>query len=340
MARAQSLERGEETRLRSLFKQQFEMFSRPLPTENEIIHQWPDDSPVMVSIVCAVYNHAHLVEDAIISFLLQETNFRFEIILRDDASTDGSQEVLRQYKRKYPSIIRLKLNEENQFSKGWRAVYDFPALVEGKYVAICQGDDFWISATKLQRQVDQLESFPSCVMSVGGTIMFDVVANSGKETGNVEETIVYSKLPDQYFHPSTYLVRAKPWAKIITKYFIPSGIGGDTPLRKLLIHDGCFAACSGVMSVYWINGLGIWTSLGSLKKVMWEFRSSWVALKAYPLANARSEIPSLIKLGHQVFILSLKEKAFIRCIRLAPFSLLFFVAKALSKFRKILLLAK
>lgn len=340
MARPQSLERGEEIRLRSLVKQQFEMFSRPLPAEKEIVHQWPDDSPVMVSIVCAVYNHAHLVEDAIISFLHQETDFRFEIILRDDASTDGSQEVLRQYEHKYPSIIRLKLNEENQFSKGWRALYDFPALIEGKYVAICQGDDFWVSTTKLQRQVDQLESLPSCVMSMGGTIMFDVVANLGKETGNVEEAIVYSKLPDQYFHPSAYLVRAKPWAKIITKYFIPSGIGGDTPLRKLLIHDGCFAACPGVMSVYWINGLGIWTSLGSLKKVMWEFRSSWVALKAFPLANARSEIPSLIKHGHQVFILSFKERAFTRCIRFIPFSLMFFLARAPSRLRRLLLSAK
>jgi glycosyltransferase involved in cell wall biosynthesis len=113
----------------------------------------------LVSISCITYNHAPFIRECLDGFLMQKTNFEFEIIIHDDASTDGTKEIILEYTSKYPKIIFPLLQSENQYSKGLRGMmarFNFPRC-KGKYIAICEGDDFWSDDLKLQKQVDFLE---------------------------------------------------------------------------------------------------------------------------------------------------------------------------------------
>lgn len=123
------------------------------------------ENSIMVSIICLTYNQKHFLRDCLDGFVSQKTNFRFEAIVHDDASTDGSQDLIREYEEKYPDIIKPIYEKENQYSKHDgsldRIVND---RCTGKYIALCEGDDFWTDPYKLQKQVDFLESHPDYTM--------------------------------------------------------------------------------------------------------------------------------------------------------------------------------
>ncbi|MFT7287552.1 MAG: glycosyltransferase involved in cell wall biosynthesis [Halieaceae bacterium] len=126
--------------------------------------EWPL-SPPRVSICCTVFNHLEFLEGSIGGFLEQVTTFPFEIIVHDDASTDGSTEFLRDLQSRYPSILRLVIQTENQWSKGFRMLGEhiFP-LAKGQFIAICDGDDSWTDPQKLQTQVDFLSTHDDYVL--------------------------------------------------------------------------------------------------------------------------------------------------------------------------------
>ena len=115
----------------------------------------------LVSISCITYNHAPYIKQCLDGFLMQKTTFPFEVLLHDDASTDGTTEIIKDYAQKYPEIIKPLYEEENQWIKGRRgsAEFNFPRA-RGKYIALCEGDDYWIDENKLQMQVDFLEKNP------------------------------------------------------------------------------------------------------------------------------------------------------------------------------------
>ena len=115
---------------------------RNLRTEAEIIATWKSDSnnPV-VSICCTTYNHESYVENAIEGFLIQETDFPFEILIRDDFSTDKTAKIVKQYVERYPQLIKPILEKENTFSKGVKPLLQLYKIAKGEYIAICEGDD-------------------------------------------------------------------------------------------------------------------------------------------------------------------------------------------------------
>jgi len=92
---------------------------------------------------------------------MQKTNFSFEILLRDDASSDGTAEICKNYASKYPDLINILAYDENQFSKGVKPFADNVKRARGKYIALCEGDDYWTDPYKLQKQVDFLEENPT-----------------------------------------------------------------------------------------------------------------------------------------------------------------------------------
>ena len=124
---------------------------------------------VMVSICCATYNHAPCIRQCLEGFVMQRTNFKFEVLIHDDASTDGTADIIREYEAKYPSIIKPIYQTENQYSKGMSisATFNWPRA-KGKYIAQCEGDDYWIDPLKLQKQVDLLESNINCSLCCTG----------------------------------------------------------------------------------------------------------------------------------------------------------------------------
>lgn len=129
---------------------------------------------IVVSVLCITYNHRPYIEQTIDSFLGQRTNFPFEILIHDDASTDGTAEIIREYADRYPDKIRVVLQEENQYSKGVciPEVFLYP-LANGAYLAGCEGDDYWPDADKLQKQYDFLQSHPQYSAVAGVTHYFN-----------------------------------------------------------------------------------------------------------------------------------------------------------------------
>lgn len=119
---------------------------------------WDVDAQPLVSVSCRTYNHEKLIRDAIEGILMQKTTFPIELIIHDDASTDSTADIIRDYESKYPHIIKPIYQEENQYSKGVKIgmKYIHPKL-KGKYYAICEGDDYWIDPYKLQKQINLLE---------------------------------------------------------------------------------------------------------------------------------------------------------------------------------------
>lgn len=183
-----------EAKARLRLKSRFELFSQPLPAESELFGMWSDVEEVVASIACATFEHVELLDDAIRSFLLQKTSFRFEIIIRNDASTDGTRDLITHYMALYPRIIRAKVYDENQFKIGRRPTDDWFDLTQGKYIALCEGDDFWIDRDKLQDQVTQLERHPDCVISVAGTFFYKAQEDDLHESGLVAEERIPSLL--------------------------------------------------------------------------------------------------------------------------------------------------
>lgn len=119
----------------------------------------------LVSILCLTYNHANYIRDALDGFLSQKVNFLFEVIVHDDASTDETQEIVLDYQRRFPEIIKTIFQIENQRSRGGNVFGNAYNISKGKYIAYCEGDDYWVDEGKLAIQVDFLEKNPEYVIT-------------------------------------------------------------------------------------------------------------------------------------------------------------------------------
>jgi len=116
-----------------------------------------NDAP-MVSIVCDVYNHEPYLHDCLEGFVKQVVSFPIEVLIHDDCSTDKSAEIIKEYVAKYPHLFKPIYQKVNQYSQGistW-AKFQIPRA-QGKYIALCEGDDYWTDPNKLQKQVDYME---------------------------------------------------------------------------------------------------------------------------------------------------------------------------------------
>lgn len=126
-----------------------------------------DKSKILVSICCITYNHAPFIRKALDGFLMQQApscvpqgvkmNDWCEILIHDDCSTDGTTEIIKEYAAKYPDLIFPLYEEENQYSKGVKVDFYNYDRAKGKYIAYCEGDDYWTDPNKLQKQVDFME---------------------------------------------------------------------------------------------------------------------------------------------------------------------------------------
>ena len=126
-----------------------------------IMTKWLDATEIDISICCITYNHVNYIRQCLDGFLIQKCDFEYEILIHDDASEDGTADIIKEYEMKYPNRIKAIYQKENQYSKGTPIpfVYQFPRA-KGKYIAMCEGDDYWTDPYKLQNQVDFLEANP------------------------------------------------------------------------------------------------------------------------------------------------------------------------------------
>lgn len=131
----------------------------------------------LVSIICNTYNHEKYISDAIESFLMQKTNFRYEVLINDDASTDKTAEIIRFYEEKYSHTIKPIYQVENQYSKGIKIGRINAERAIGKYIALCEGDDYWTDPYKLQKQIAFLENNPDYSLCVHGASAINASTN-------------------------------------------------------------------------------------------------------------------------------------------------------------------
>lgn len=186
----------------------------------------------MVSIECCVYNHAPYLRQCLDGFVMQKTDFTFEAIVHDDASTDESALIIMEYAERYPNIIKPIIETENQYSKGNGILRRYlDTLLKGKYIAWCEGDDYWIDPLKLQKQVDFMEKNPDY-----GLIhtMFDstpIRRFTTKVPQNQDDNYLVDLLKRQYTVGSLTTLYRNSLYKAIPKYYMSYDFGRrDYPL--------------------------------------------------------------------------------------------------------------
>ncbi|MFV0201304.1 glycosyltransferase [Empedobacter falsenii] len=226
---------------------------------------------MMVSISCTTYNHVAYIHQCLDGFLMQKCNFNYEILIHDDASTDGTIDIIKEYQEKYPEIIKPYIQKENQWSQGVRgmnAKYNF-SRAKGKYIAMCEGDDYWIDPLKLQKQVDFLEvheDYVLCfhkvsILKTNGEIVEDFITKV-PENYQYRETLAKNS---NYIHTPSVLFKNVIKDKLNIPEFTNSPIG-DYFLYLLLTKYGKIGYLQEIMAVY-RHGVGVYSSLNLINKV-------------------------------------------------------------------------
>lgn len=143
-----------------------------------------DNEEIIVSIVCCTYNHEEYIRNAMDGFIMQKTNFKFEVIVHDDASTDRTAEIIREYELKYPDLIKPIYQKINQYSNNKSNIRkSIVQKIRGKYVALCEGDDYWTDPYKLEIQLELMKKMPEINICAHTALVID--ANSKKKTGMI-----------------------------------------------------------------------------------------------------------------------------------------------------------
>ena len=220
----------------------------------------------LVTVVCHAYNHASYIAETLDSILSQRTTFEFEILVHDDASIDGTREIVQRYLSRYPGRIRAIMQSENQYSKGIRPSFYTFRDIKGKYFAFCEGDDCWTSRNKLHAQVSCLEEMPGVDFCFHPAIRLDVSSGRKKKFCDygghqrlftVEDVL---KKRAQFAPSSSYLIRASSLSRY-PKFFFDSP---SLPYGDFFIE--CFSGANGLiylpefMSIYRRNVPGSHTS--------------------------------------------------------------------------------
>jgi len=219
-------------------------------------------SKVLVSICCITFNHDKFIKECLEGFIKQKTNFNYEVLIYDDASTDNNAYIIKEYEKIYPNIIKPIYQKENQFSKGvsLSLTYNFPRA-QGKYIAMCEGDDYWTDPLKLQKQVDFLEGNPEYGICFHNVKIFDQANQKLIEdtiTRDVEETTDINELAKgNYIHTPSVMLRND---FTIPKWFKKSPVG-DWSLYMLAIKDRKIKKLEDIMTVYRVHDTSIWSGL-------------------------------------------------------------------------------
>lgn len=221
------------------------------------------DKECMVSVLCTAYNHEQYLRECLDSFLSQETDFPFEVLVNDDCSTDGTAAILREYAEKYPEIIRPFYQEKNLFSQvkmpGLFERVFYPNL-KGKYINICEGDDKFSDSHKLQMQVDFLEAHSDYTACVHNTTLHFCADNSAdrpliEEKGDRDvefETVV--KGMSSAFHTSSILARREYIVSPPDFHYVAGSYGfTDYAIGLWLTMNGKVRFIDREMSVYRIS---------------------------------------------------------------------------------------
>lgn len=219
-----------------------------------------EEKEIKVQVVCVTYNQKDYIEEAIKSFLMQKTNFAFEVLIGDDCSTDGTSEIVAEYAKKHPNIIKHFRRTPNMGPL--ENFMDLCDRVTAKYAAFCDGDDFWTDENKLQKQYDFMESNENVNICAHKTkiladeewALYEYYSKQSLIIPNIKKMLpkkklIVSNIIYEYPHTSSLFIR---WNKNITipENLKKDGISGDVPIILLYLGKGYIYLLDEEMSVY------------------------------------------------------------------------------------------
>ncbi len=213
-----------------------------------------------ISVCCIVYNQKDYINDMLSGILSQKFNGNYEIIIHDDASTDGTVDVLKEYKEKYPDKIKLVLEEENKYKDGGKMFYLTAVHAKGKYIAICEGDDYWCDDYKLQKQYDYLEKNNEVTYICHAAYMkiFKKERMVDFNTYNENQEVDLNEVLRKGLNfPTASLIVKKDIFDNLPEFYLKSPVE-DEPLKLLCLSKGKGYYINEKMCVYRKNHPGSW----------------------------------------------------------------------------------
>ncbi len=264
------LEMSKLTKKRNL---KYPFLKEPIPITEQ---SWSDDVQPLLSISSATYMHESFIRDTIEGFLMQQTNFKIEILIHDDASTDQTAAIIQEYEIKYPGLIKPTYQIENQFSKKQKTSnYIKPPRRIGQYIAFCEGDDYWTNPLKLQKQVDFLEAnedFAICHHNMKTIYEQNIKESHLSNSPNQKEiTTIEDLAQGNYIYTASCVCRNGLFGEY------PDWISrcpvGDYPTHMLNAQFGKIKYIPEVMGVYRVHKGGLWENKDEIYRT-----AKWVDL--------------------------------------------------------------
>ncbi len=223
---------------------------------------------IMVSIICTAYNHEGCIADALDSFVMQKTNFPFKVIVNDDKSTDKTADIIKEYEKKYPEIIKPIYQTENQYSKGFKLLGKMlNDIAVGKYIALCEGDDYWLDENKLQKQFDYMEAHEDCsfCFHAAEMVTFDkkritiMMPYKKNKVCSLEDCL---RRFNNMYPTASYFMRHEYRRELYAEMpeFYKNSPTGDTPIQLYLLSRGYGYYMNEIMSAYRRGAPDSWNS--------------------------------------------------------------------------------
>lgn len=225
---------------------------------------------IKISVLCLVYNHEKFIRECLDSLVNQKTDFEYEILIHDDASTDSSQSIIREFEKKYPKLIKPVYQKENQYSKKIPITETFLVpKIRGKYVAICEGDDFWVCEQKLQKQYDFMVKNPQCTMYINAAEKVDMDSLHIGVMCPFEKSGYYGL--SEYINKkaniptASIMTTAEHLSKLYKKEYRKASDVGDIPMHLYMFSNGDVYYDDSIMSAYRINNPDSWVGRQTAK---------------------------------------------------------------------------
>lgn len=229
------------------------------------------ENEIKVSVICLAYNHAKYIRKCLDGFVMQKTNFKYEVLVHDDASTDDTAKIIKEYELKYPDIIKPIYQTENQYSKGVKITqHILVPRTKGKYIAFCEGDDYWCDENKLQTQVDSMDANPDCKMSVHKVLIINeegVSINTTMpafelQTGSIAGEKLIEKTLNTSFQTSSYMMVGKELREMMAHLprFYQIAPVGDKCMMLYFETIGNIYYIDSIFSCYRKGSIGSWSS--------------------------------------------------------------------------------
>lgn len=228
----------------------------------------------VVSVLAMTYNQENYVEDMLKGFIKQITDFDVEYIIHDDASTDRTKDILKEYEEKYPGKFRVIYESTNQWSKGIKIFKEILLpLARGKYIAFCEGDDYWVDRHKLQKQKDFLDRNEDCVCVAHNALIWYCSTGILCAMDNYDKSR-YLEARDiiDRRHPSIATASKMHRKEVlyVDSLFLSCGEVGDMPTDFFVFSKGKIYYMDEIMSVYRYESAGSWSQRvnNNLKKLI------------------------------------------------------------------------